>query len=863
MTDIRFEHPELLWGLALLPLLWLLTWRSRALLSVRSKVACSLVRSLVLAMVVAALSQPFRMIRQEQKVPTGLALLVDRSGSVAGDTAELDARCEPYRLLGDLADRVVDLEFAGAVSLRDASPAALDLDATDIGGALDHAAAEMAAAQGAVVLVTDGRSTRGDPLKAAARLRAAGLRVYVVPVGRHRQAGPRITGVEPPSQARVKEPARIRVHLKSDVPAKVDVRLMDGAGIEVDRQVIDCDGSRALVLRHVPAESGLQRCTVLLADSSDIEGEQTMVSVPYYVEGPPKVLVVDSIPQEAGPLAAALSSTDLVVERRSAADLSLSPEELNTYEAVVLSDVARPEFDAATQDALVRYVEEQGGGLVFIGGRNVSAERWQGSPLAGLLPVQLQPEKVRVIEQLQPVHVCFVLDKSGSMDSPLDPGGLAAVSKMQRVKDAVQASVAELPPTAIISVVVFDSQTRVLVDSVPVDQWAGRGARLVDRIAADGGTTMDPAIEAAINLIKAKPVPGHIILLTDGMTDIAGNQSPQARYGDLVTWIRDGGISLTTVAVGADSAQALLEYLATAAGGIYYFCENADEIPRIFVRQAQTIRQVSRIDRPPFAPQAGRYADLIRNIPLGSYPLLSGALSSSDRPLSQVVLTTDQGKPLLAEWQYGLGRVVAFTSDAKGVWAGQWVRWQDFGRFWNQVLGRVLRRLERLRTEIEPSVDGRDARILLRAYDTNGHPATGLKASAAATPLSGQDPTPVALTWREVRPGVYEGRAALSQPGNHLCQIHLQRENVVVDRALVLRPDDSAEMAETGPDMATLTAIAEVGGGCIDPGSDQVARDLQQTVIRKIPLAVPYWPWLVIGAALLWPVDVAGRRLLT
>jgi Ca-activated chloride channel family protein len=858
--DIQLEHPDLLHGLWLLPLLWLLTWRSRSLLTSRSKIICSAIRSTVLALTIVALSQPFRMTWQEQQVPTALGILVDRSRSVEDAAADADARRQEYESLRKVADRVVDLDFA-ATAWPSGTSTEANREGTDIGGALDRIRAEIAAAeQGAVLLVTDGRQTTGDALQAAARLRASGIHVHVVPIGRHKQAGPRIVSVEPPGQARIKEPVRIKVRLRSDYASKVEVRLLDSKGMEVDRRDVECGGDRMLVLRHVPHEPGLQNCTVLLANSSDVAGEQTMASVPYYVEGPPKILLVDTFPEEVGFLASALGTMDLVIDRRPAAGLSLGPEELNTYEAVVLSDVAGPDSDAATQANLLRYVEEQGGGLVFIGGRSVSAKRWHGSELEKLLPVELQPEEIQVIEQQQPVHVCFVLDKSGSMSATLGAGASGSVSKIQRVKDAVQASLKELPPTAIISVVVFDSDTRVTVNSLPVDQWASASDR-VDRIVADGGTVMDTALETAIQLVKAKNVPGHIILLTDGMTNIASSLPPLVRWGNLVRDIRDAGISLTTVAVGAEADQALLEYLAVSAGGVSYFCDKADEIPKIFVRQAQTIRQVSRLDMSPFTPRSGPAVDLIRNIPIGSYPTLAASLASKERPLSQVVLITDRGKPLLAVWQYGLGKVAAFTSDAKGVWARSWVHWQDFGRFWSQVAGWVLRRSEKMHVKVESAVKGQDVRVLTYVTDTDGKPASGLRASGTATPLIAHGAPGVQLAWQEIRAGIYEGCGHLSRPGNHLCQIGLTSPGKVsLGRALILRPDDSSETAETGPDLSVLEAIANIGGGRVQPSVQEVGEVFRQSVIRRIPAPRTYWPWLVLAAILLWPIDVAVRR---
>ena len=49
-------------------------------------------------------------------------------------------------------------------------------------------------------------------------------------------------------------------------------------------------------------------------------------------------------------------------------------------------------------------------------------------------------------------------------------------------------------------------------------------------------------------------------------------------------------------------------------------------------------------------------------------------------------LTSDKGDPLLAHWQQGLGRVVAWTSDTSGPWTEEWRSWPEAERFWQQAV---------------------------------------------------------------------------------------------------------------------------------------------------------------------------------
>ncbi len=42
--------------------------------------------------------------------------------------------------------------------------------------------------------------------------------------------------------------------------------------------------------------------------------------------------------------------------------------------------------------------------------------------------------------------------------------------------------------------------------------------------------------------------------------------------------------------------------------------------------------------------------------------------------------------PVLANWRYGLGKVVVYTPDADARWSSKWINWLKFNKFWSQVL---------------------------------------------------------------------------------------------------------------------------------------------------------------------------------
>ena len=72
-------------------------------------------------------------------------------------------------------------------------------------------------------------------------------------------------------------------------------------------------------------------------------------------------------------------------------------------------------------------------------------------------------------------------------------------------------------------------------------------------------------------------------------------------------------------------------------------------------------------------------------------PPLGGYVATTLKSTAELVLMSHQEDPVLATWRYGLGRSVAFTSDAKAKWGVLWLRWREFNRFWAQLIRWTLR----------------------------------------------------------------------------------------------------------------------------------------------------------------------------
>jgi Ca-activated chloride channel family protein len=158
-----------------------------------------------------------------------------------------------------------------------------------------------------------------------------------------------------------------------------------------------------------------------------------------------------------------------------------------------------------------------------------------------MLPVVLKEQKAKVIKPNPEVSVCFVLDRSGSMDEQLGNG----VSKLEMVKAAVLASLNDLPVKAQVAIVTFATGLDVVVPPTSVLQREAIG-KLVDTIGVGGGTVMAPSIEKAIELLGGMPGEKYLVVLTDGQTEAPSGG--QAFWTSVADDARSAGIHWTSIA---------------------------------------------------------------------------------------------------------------------------------------------------------------------------------------------------------------------------------------------------------------------------------------------------------------------------
>ena len=142
---------------------------------------------------------------------------------------------------------------------------------------------------------------------------------------------------------------------------------------------------------------------------------------------------------------------------------------------------------------------------------------------------------------------------------------------------------------------------------------------------------------------------------------------------------------MSTVSVGASADKGLLETLADEGGGRYYHTDIRENLPRIFAQEV-FLSAKSYLVNEDFVPTAASDHPAIAALAGKSLPVLHGYIATTQKQGANVLLASHNNDPIIALWQYGLGKTAAFTSDVKNLWTGEYALWEDYPTLWKNLI---------------------------------------------------------------------------------------------------------------------------------------------------------------------------------
>jgi len=858
---IAFDAP-----LALLLLVPLLAFTIALHLAARRRMgaarrrAALLVRGLLLAALVLALAG-FQLVLPVDRLAT--VFVVDLSDSVGAA-----GRQEALEFVQESLEEMPDGDLAGIVAfgkeaLVERLPADLaGLDriastpvrsASDVGAALRLAAALFPDdAQKRIVLLSDGNDTTGEGQKEASLAAERDVQVETRLVGLEGRAEVLVERLRTPSTARLGETLEVVAEIRSTVAQTATVRLFaDGVLVATSRPDLDVGLNLVAFAGVKPTEPGFHTFRVVVEAAQDTFAQNNRGDSNTIVKGEPRILVLAGDQRVAAELVGALEAEQQQVDAIIPEELPSDLAGLATYDSIVMVDVARLRMSDRQLAALQVYVRDLGRGLVMIGGpKSYGAGGYEQTPIEETLPVDMG---VRDREKQPDVALVVVIDKSGSMDAchcnPTGEGGggvqMEGVRKVDIGKEAILRAAAALTAQDELGVVAFDEQASWVVRTQPIGMIGNLQGQIAG-ISPVGNTNIFAGLENAVDsLEQARSTRRHIILLTDGW-------SSSGQYRELLARMKVAGITLSTVGAGGGSQNAFLENLAKEGDGRFYNAANPSTIPDIFLKETQQVSGQQIVEEA-FFPILTSNSPILRGIE--ELPQLLGYNGTTAKPAAQTVLVSSRDDPILAQWQYGLGRSVAWTSDSTGRWARNWVGWPGFTRFFSQLVGWTFPGEETGGIEAEFITRGERTTLRVESVAEDGSPRDFYDTRAVVV---GPDLVPVTVNFVQVAPGVYEDELGEIDPGAYAVRVSQTRPGApALGRTVGLVAPTASEYRLLGPNEAFLgTLRAATGGRVIDSPVQPWAHDLETTASYT-----PLWPLLLIVALLLWPLDIALRRV--
>jgi uncharacterized membrane protein len=774
VNDFLFLQPQTLWLAPALVLLLLLSIRLvRGLAPWRRRTA-AFFQTLTVLLLVASLAQP-AFARPQGTM--SLVVVLDSSASVSPEGREqattfardvLDTAGEDVTLqfvsVGQRATQLTNEEvLSGQWSVVSDTNSLVDdpnLRATDLSSGL-RLAGSLLKDEGRrrVVVVSDGWETLGRAADEALRLQGRGIDVQVMPLSALGAPEVIVRTLDVDPYARVGDPVRTGLNVySSDAGPAVLSLSVDGQALLTQTVTLKA-GENTLPLDHRALTSGFHRLDATITSEKDTAVENNSAAATIVVKAQPNVLVLEDRPGESDGLVDSLLNSEMTVDVRTPAFIPARLPDLDQYDSIVLYNVAATSMTLDQQRTLQEYVRRSGKGLVAIGGQTSFAKGgYQDSVLEEVMPVSSdpgpRPEKGETA-------LILVFDRSSSMDEWM---GLSnEETKFSMAKEAARLSIDALRTGDIFGVLSFDTENLWTIDPMTIHANTDKQA-LKDKISdieLGGGTSIHPAVEEAGNrILTIRAQSRHLVLMTDGKDYQSGG------YDNILNKLRASDVSLSTIAVGADSDRDLLIDLARRGEGRHYFTERIDNIPKIVFRELDLALKEAVIEGA-VQPHVLETSPVLRGIAPGSLPQLGGYDITTPKDASVTALTADLGQPLLAHWNYGLGRVLAFTSSVDQAWGRNWLEWRDFDRFWNAAVRWTMQ--SPLNRQLQPTVTV--------TTDVAGQPMAHISVESLNEDLGFSDLTDITAGLRspsgvvtttllnQTGPGRYEAEVPVSELG--------------------------------------------------------------------------------------------------
>jgi uncharacterized membrane protein len=694
-----------------------------------------------------------------------------------------------------------------------------------------------------IVVLSDGNENIGTALDQALMCKTSGVKINTIGLRSVIKSEALLERATMPTEVKQGEPFDMKLVATANAPANGRIRLFRNGSYIGEQAVSLAPGKSLLTVPQAIEKPGFYTYEALLEAGPDTLAENNRALAFVQVKGKPRVLVLAGAPEQESYLEKALKGHDIEVSLQGIQGIPLNLAAWRNWDAVAFADIPAVALTPEQMLMIQNYVRNLGGGFAMIGGEEgFGAGGYFKTPIEETLPVDMSIRKQKVFPSLA---VMLIMDTSGSSGMPIDG------KEMIRLEAEAAIQVVETMQSI--------DQLGVIVSGEGVEVLAPmREARETSAIKRDisrmqpggGGIYCRPSMERAYQIMQSvKARTKHIIMLADG-----SDCDEQEGCQQLAALMKRDKMTFSTVSFGNGPHTPFLQRVAQVGGGKFYIATHARDLPRIFTKDAM-LASKSLIIEEPFKPKVDTQAEILRGLDLNSMPPLLGYVATTPKALASVPLETHKDDPLLATWRYGLGRSVAFTSDAHARWAAHWLGWSGYGKFWSQAMRWMLKR--NTRTDWQTTVEESHGvgKISVEALDEQAGFVNFLDLEAH---IVNPDMKAETLRLEQVAPGRYAREFPVREVGAYLVTVAKRGASGESGQTAGVVVPYPPEYRDLKSNEFMLNQLADITGGHLDSAPEAIFGGKREAA--RFPQDI--WALLVLLAALLWPADVAVRRLM-
>ena len=686
---------------------------------------------------------------------------------------------------------------------------------------------------GRLVILTDGRETRGELANTAAALTSGRVELLAMLYEADQGKDAYVENVKLPSYLYQGDAYSMTVTVVSNYETDAQIQLWMGT-MQTDAYAVHLNrGTNQFQFRQEVKGENVESFEVRVAAAGDTCRENDSYHAYAVVDSVPRVLVISGMDQDSGEYEKLLRSANCNYGVVSAVNAPGTLEAMLEYKSIVLVNVYLWDLPKGFLENIETYIKNYGCGLICCGGdKSYALGGYRESVLETLLPVDME---LRGVDELPSTAMIMVIDHSGSMSANVGGG----VTSLDLAVTAARNAVDQMRSSNYVGVIAFDTEFNWVVEPVLATDKE-KIKEQIGTIPEGGGTTIQPSLWEALDGVTGCDVSiRHVILLTDG-------QGETTNYSKLIAAYKGAGVTLSTVAVGDGADTRLLEQLAHNCDGRYYYSDIGTDIPKIFAQEV-FLSGDTYLQNGDFALAVGG-SEITDGLFVNGWPHIYGYVSATPKNTANMLIASEKNDPVLTVMQYGLGHTVAWNTDVTNQWTAGYAGEEDYVQLWKRMIDYSAGNADIGQDSVDVLTAGGTTDITYHALDYGEQ----TRVEAVYTDPEGNTRT---QALHATAPGSYETKLDTDMTGIYNLSVRRVDQGAITNAVTTAAAVQYSDEYKFDVDSVAFRTFVERYGRILEP-EENFWKQKKSGARERYELT----EWLILLAILWFVMDIALRR---